>query len=220
MALTPAPTGMTYDNLVKTLNQYVERGGDADESYQYQLPYLINRAERSLADKLKIQGYRDVLTSTIPSAEATVKKPEGWRNTVSINIGTGPDHNDRKNLRARSYEYIRALYPNDTRGGTPIFYADYSQTHWIVGPIPNDNFPFEAIVYRLPDLLGESNPQNYLTEYVPNMLLYECLKALEPFIKNDSRASLWKQLSDDEFSNVNAQDLAKASDRAQLRSSS
>jgi hypothetical protein len=220
MALTPAPTGMSYDNLVKTLSQYVERGGDADESYQYQLPHIINRAERSIADKLKIQGYRYVLTSSIPSAQATVQKPDGWRNTVSINIGTGPDKNNRQTLRARSYEYIRSLYPNDNFAGTPIFYADYSQTHWLVGPIPNDDFPFEAVVYRLPDLLGEANQQNYLTEFVPNMLLYECLKALEPFIKNDSRMGLWKQLSDDEFGSINAQDLAKASDRAQIRASS
>jgi hypothetical protein len=52
------------------------------------------------------------------------------------------------------------------------------------------------------------------------MLLYECLKALEPFIKNDARIMVWKQLADDEFNNVNMQDMAKVSDRAQQRASS
>jgi hypothetical protein len=211
---------MTYQNLITTLRQYVERGGGEDETVNYQMPYIVNRAERSLADKLKIQGYRDVLTSKIHSSKPTIPKPEGWRNTVSINIGTGYDHNERVTLRARGYEYLRALYPNDNHKGQPKFYADYSQTHWIVGPVPTNDYPFEAIVYRLPDLLGETNQQNYLTQFTPNMLLYECLKALEPFIKNDSRMGLWKSMADDEFNNINMQDVAKASDRAQSRSSS
>lgn len=220
MAMPLAPTGMNYTNLVKTLRQYTERGGGSDATVDYQLPFIINRAERSLADKLKIQGYRYVLTSTLPAATPAIQKPEGWRNTVSINVGLGPEKSQRRTLRARGYEYIRALYPDDTATGSPEFYCDYSQTHWLVGPVPNDSYPFEAIVYRLPDLLGETNQQNYLTQFVPNMLLYECLKAFEPFIKNDSRMMTWKLLADDEFKAVNGQDMAKATDRAQYRSSS
>jgi hypothetical protein len=220
MALTPAPTGMSYDNLVITLQQYLERGGGTDTTVDYQMPLIINRAERSLADKLKIQGYRYVLTSEVQQAQPVVTKPDGWRNTVSLNIGVGPQKNQRRTLRARSYVYIRSLYPDDTRLDAPVFYADYDQDHWLVGPCPDNDYPFEGIVYRLPDLLGESNQQNYLTKFVPNMLLYECLKALEPFIRNDSRIAIWKQLSDDEFNSASAQDAAKASDRAQIRNSS
>jgi hypothetical protein len=211
---------MTYTNLLKTLQQYIERGGSSDETVDYQMPYIINRAERSLADKLKIQGYRYVLVSRVKSAVPVVAKPEGWRNTVSINIGVGPDMNERRTLRARSYEYLRAMYPDDTKMGSPKLYADYDQKHWLVAPVPSNDHPFEALVYRLPDLLGESNQQNYLTQFTPNMLLYECLKALEPFIKNDARIMVWKQLADDEFNNVNMQDMAKVSDRAQQRASS
>jgi hypothetical protein len=220
MATPPAPTGMTYDNLIKTLQQYTERGGSNDPTVDYQMPFIVNRVERSLADKLKVQGYRFVLTSKVSASSPVVAKPEGWRNTVSINIGTGPEKNERRTLRSRSYEYIRAIYPNDAIKDTPVFYTDYDQNHWIVGPTPDDVYPFEALVYRLPDLLGQSNQQNYLTQFVPNMLLYECLKALEPFLKNEARMGLWKSMADDEFAAVNAQDMAKVTDRAQQRASS
>jgi hypothetical protein len=220
MATTPAPTGMTYDNLIKTLQQYIERGGGIDVTVDYQMPFIVNRAERSLADKLKIQGYRYVLTSKVSTAQPVVEKPEGWRNTVSINIGIGPDKNSRRTLRSRSYEYIRSIYPDDTKVDAPVFYSDYDQNHWLVGPVPDRDYPFEAIVYRLPDLLGSANQQNYLTHFVPNMLLYECLKALEPFVRNDARMGLWKSMADDEFNAVNAQDVAKVTDRAQMRASS
>jgi hypothetical protein len=220
MAVPLAPTGMTFNSLVQDIKDYLSRGNTQDETVRRQIPYVINRAERSLADKLKIQGYRYVLTSKFSTANAVVAKPDGWRNTVSINFGLGAQGNNRRTLRARSYEYIRGVYPNDTALDAPVFYTDYDQNHWFVGPTPDNDYPFEAIVYRLPDLLGESNQQNYLTQYVPAMLLYECLKAMSPFVRNDDRMPLWKSMADDEFANVNTQDIMKASDRAQIRSTS
>jgi hypothetical protein len=215
-----APTGMTYDSLVQDLKDYVERGQAGDTTVRRQIPYLINRAERSCADKLKIQGYRYVLTGTMEAAQNVIAKPDGWRNTVSINFGLGSEGNTRRTLRARSYEYVRAIYPDDSNLDAPVFYADYDQQHWIVGPTPDDDYPFEANVYRLPDLLGEANQQNYLTQFTPALLLYECLKAMEPFIRNDARLAVWKGLADDEINNVNTQDLMKVSDRAQIRMTS
>jgi hypothetical protein len=220
MAVTLAPTGMTFTSLVQDIKDFLQRGSVQDSTVLRQIPYTINRAERSIADKLKIQGYRYVLTSKMATGNAVIAKPDGWRNTVSINFGLGAQGNNRRTLRARSYEYIRGVYPNDTAYDAPVFYTDYDQNHWFVGPTPDSDYPFEAIVYRLPDLLGEGNQQNYLTQYLPNMLLYECLKAMEPFVRNDSRMPLWKSMADDEFKNANMQDIAKITDRAQMRSTS
>lgn len=214
---TLAPTGMTFDSLIQDLKDYLERGSLNDEKVIRQLPRIVNRAERSIADRLKIQGYQYVLTSATTPGDPVIAKPDGWRNTISFNIGTGVDGNTRKTLRTRSYEYLRTVYPNDTQVGTPEFYADYQQTHWIVAPSPQLAFPFEAVIWRLPDLLGQSNQQNYLTQYAPNLLLYSCLTALEPFVRNDNRMALWKTMCEDEFKSVSAQDLIKVSDRAQVR---
>lgn len=213
-------TSMTFDNLVTTLKQYVERGSVSDETVDYQLPFIINRAERSCADRLKIQGYRFVLTSTMKIGQPVIAKPEGWRNTVSFNIGTGPNLDKRKTLRIRSYEYLRMRYPQSSMLDEPALYADYDQNHWIVGASPNQKFPFEAIVYRLPDLLCQANQTNYLTEFVPNFFLYGCLIGLEPFLKNDSRINTWKGLYDLEFNNITAQDILKMTDRGLRRNTS
>jgi hypothetical protein len=211
---------MTYNSLVQDIKDYLERGNLNDEKVIRQIPRIINNAERSLADRLKIQGYRYVLTSATTTGNPVIAKPDNWRNTVSINIGTGSGSNTRRTLRTRSYEYLRSCYPNDTQLGLPQFYADYDQNHWIIAPSPQTNYPFEAIVYRLPDLLGETNQQNYLTQYTPNLLLYSCLTAMEPFLRNDSRMPLWKSMREDEFNSVNTQDLMKMSDRAQIRTTS
>jgi hypothetical protein len=213
------PTGMTYSSLLQNLRDYTEAGSTSNASFTRTAPQLINNAERSLADRLKIQGYRDVMTGTLAQQNNVLAKPEGWRNTVTFTIGTGASLNYRRILRMRSYEYIRALAPNDQIYGEPQWYCDYDYNHWLLAPTPAEAYPFEIIVYRLPDLLSESNQTNYLTQYVPNMLLFQCLVNMEPFLRNDPRIATWKLLLEEEFKAVNAQEIAKIVDRAQTRSS-
>jgi len=211
------PTGMTFDSLKEDLVSYTQRGGASDIQAVRQFPRIINRSERSIADKMKILGVQYVLVSKVLEANPVVPKPDGWRNTISINVGLGPENNTRRTLRARSYEYIRALYPNDTKGDAPRFYADYDQNHWLFGPAPDNDYPFEALVWRLPDLLSASNQRNYLTNFYPNLLLYSCLVACEPYLRNDSRMGLWKTMLADEFQGVTAQDMQRTIDRGQTR---
>ncbi len=220
MALGPSPTAMTYSSLVQSIKNYTEKGSDDDVTTLQELPGIINRAERSIADRLKIQGYRDVLTGTMTAQQPVITKPDGWRNTVSFNFGRSDSGNRRQTLRNRSYEYLRAVYPNDSSLDAPVLYSDYDQEHWIVAPTPDQDYPFEAVVYRLPSLLSTSNQQNYLTEFVPNLLLYSCLVAMEPFLKNDNRMATWQQLLADEYGAVTQQDMMKMLDRALRRTTS
>lgn len=220
MAVPTTPTAMTYDSLIASLKRYTEKGSDTDETTLEELPRIVNRSERSIADRLKIQGYRTVITSAFQVAQPVITKPEGWRNTVSINFGISNNGNVRKTLRLRSYETLRAYYPNDSQLNAPAYYADYDQEHWIVAPTPDQAYPFEATIYRLPDLLSTSNQQNYLTQFVPNLMLYSCLVALEPFLKNDQRMDVWKGLLADEYGAVTQQDMMKMLDRALRRTTS
>jgi hypothetical protein len=212
-------TGMTFNSLQQSLKDYVERGSTSDRSFLRELPQIINRNERSLANRLKIQGYRDVLTGTMTANSWVVPKPDGWRNTVTFTIGGGEDFEQRTGLRPRSYEYMQLIAPDRTATDLPKWYTDYNLMNWFVAPTPDRAYPFEAIIYRLPSLLSDDNQQNYLTQYLPNALLYSCLLALEPFLKNDPRLLVWKQLFADELASIDAEEIAKIVDRGQTRTS-
>ena len=211
------PTGMTFNSLSQSLDDYVERGSASDTEYLRQRPQIINNAERSLADRLKIQGYRDVMTGALTAEVQSVAKPSGWRNTATFSIGTGTNNRTYKVLRARSYEYLRAAYPDPLSFDTPSWYTDYDFNHWFVAPCPDQAYPFQIIVYRLPPLLSDSNQVNYLTQYTPNLLLFECLTNMEPFLRNDPRMQMWKDMRDEELSSINAQEIQKIVDRGQTR---
>jgi hypothetical protein len=208
---------MTYDSLVQDIKDYLERGDENDVTVLRQIPHVINNSERTLADKLKITGYLASYVSEMNISENRIAKPQNWRSTASINFGSGPDFNKRTILRERSYEYMRAIFPNDQALNAPQFYCDYDLEHWLVLPTPSDEYPFEAMCYILPLLLDDHNQQNYLTKYAPFLLLYTCLAGMEPFLRNDSRIETWKTLADDNFQAINAEDVKRMVDRGQMR---
>ena len=209
---------MTYDSLVQDIKDYLERGDASDETVLRQIPRVIANTQRSLADRLKIQGVLLSLTSVMQTGVNVIPKPEGWRTTVSINYGSGASMNSRKTLRPRAYEYLRAVYPVDTDLGSPEFYCDYNLENWLVSPTPSRDFPFEAMIYSLPDLLSSANQQNYLTKYAPFLLLYSCLAGMSPMIKQDERLPMWKSEAEAQFNAINQEDLKRMVDRGQLRS--
>lgn len=215
--LQAGPTGMTYTSLFDDLRRYAERGGALDEDVEIQIPRIINNTERDLADELKILGYLEPYKSKMSAGQPRIAKPQNWRSTVSVNFGTGVEMRRRKQLRLRAQEYIRALYPDDSQLGEPKYIADYTNNVWLVKPTPNDNFPFEAIVWRLPNLLSKSNETNYLTELAPNLVLYRSLQGLAIYLKDPASASYWKTFADERKAAITGQDMKRLTDRAQVR---
>lgn len=212
-------TGMTFTELQSDVRNYLERGYSAvlDPIVFEQIPRLITLAERRITADLKLQGFIVAVNSTMQNGVAVYPKPDRWRETVSINFGTGAQNNTRKPVFARSYEYVRNYWPNDTQTGEPKFYADYDYKHWIIAPTPDDDYPFEVVYYELPALLSDENQTNWLTEYAPQLLLYGTLLEATPFLKNDERIAVWQGFYDRSLAALGQEDIKKVTDRATVR---
>jgi len=213
------PQAMTFTSLKDDVRSYLERGASAatDPLVYAQIPKLINLAERRIARDLKIQGFQTVVTSTMQASVAVVPKPDRWRETISINIGTGTTNNVRTEVFGRSYEYCRAYWPNQTETETPVFYADYDYKHWLFSPTPNFAYPMEIVYYELPALLDDSTQTNWLTEYAPNLLLYGTLLEATPYLKNDERIPTWMNFYQMAASSISQEDDKKIIDRGSAR---
>ena len=212
-------TAMTYSSLLNDLRNYLERGATlaTDPSVYIQLPSLIGLAERRLARELKIQGTVTVVSSTMTTGEPTYPKPDRWRETVSIRVGTGAGYNVTQEVYPRAYEYMRQYWPNQTLTGTPRFYADYDYSHWFFAPTPNAPFPYELIYYELPPLLGDDVQTNWFTEYAPNALLYASLMEAAPFLKNEEIIPIWQGFYDRSVAALNGEDIRQIADRGIIR---
>lgn len=212
-------TTMTFETLKEDVRRYLERGATyaSDPVVYEQIPRLINLAERRIARELKIQGFIAVVSDTMTVGQSVYPKPDRWRDTVSINIGTGDNLANRTSLYARDYEYCRSYWPNESQTDTPQFYSDYNYDNWLVAPTPDQEYPFEVLYYELPPLLDDSIQTNWLTEYAPQLLLYGTLLEATPFLKNDDRIATWQQYYDRAAAMLNGEDLAKILDRAAVR---
>jgi hypothetical protein len=211
------PAAMTFTSLQSDIRNYLERGGSTDPIVFDQIPRLITLAERRVSRELKIQGFQTVVTTTMQSGVAVYPKPDRWRETISINIGTGTGNNTRTAIFIRAYEYIRNYWPDDTATATPEFYADYNYSNWIFAPTPDVDYPMEILYYELPPLLDETTQTNWLTEFAPNVLLYASLVEATPFVKDDQRVQLWQGYYDRAMSALNGEDLQKILDRSAAR---
>jgi len=211
------PASMTFTSLQSDIRNYLERGGATDPIVYEQIPRLITLAERRIARELKIQGFQTVVNSVMQAGVAVYPKPDRWRDTISINYGTGTGNNTHTPIFPRAYEYIRSYWPNETTRGGPQFYADYDYKHWIFAPTPDANYPLEVLYYELPPLLDDTNQTNWLTEFAPNLLLYGSLVEATPFIKDDQRVELWQSYYDRSLAALNGEDLQKIVDRSTNR---
>lgn len=203
---------MTFNTLQEDLRSYLERGftADSDPAVYTQIPRLITMAERKIATGLKLQGFLQYVNTTLPAGVATYAKPDRWRDTVSIRAGGKP-------LFARSYEYLRNYWPDDTVRDTPEFYADYDYGHWLIAPTPVADVAAEIAYYEFPRPLDDDNQTNWLTAFAPSLLLYASLLEATQFLKNDERIVTWQNAYNDAAQSLLKEDSGKVLDRASTR---
>ena len=210
------PIAQTFTGLQADLRRYLERGWTAasDPDLFTQLPKLINLGEQRIARELKIQGFQNVVTASFTASVAVYAKPDRWKETISINFGTGTGNNTRNPIYPRAYEFLRAYWPDDTSTGTPEMYADYDYEHFIVAPTPASAYPFEMLYWQLLPPLDSTNETNWLTEFAPDLLLYAALLEAAPFLKNIEAAQGWQGWYDRAASAYNGEDMQKMLDRS------
>jgi hypothetical protein len=206
---------MTRDSLLGDLRRYLERGftAESDPAVFEQLPHLITLAERRIARELKIQGFIRPIQTTLQVGEPVLQKPDRWRDTVSMTVNGKP-------IFPRSYEYLRSYWPDPALLGEPRFYADYDYQHWLLAPTPNTTANLEVLIYQQPQLLGDDVQVNWITEFLPDMLLYAALLEATPFLKNDQRIATWQTFYDRAAAAVSGEDLKRIMDRSANRSES
>ncbi len=214
-------TALTFTSLQEDLRKYLERGTVNDPTVYTQLPRLINNAEREMAQKLKILGFKIFYNQDLVAGQSVYEKPDRWRTTESMWFGTGATPGvvgqKRNPLFARGYEYCRVYWPDPSLRDIPRFYSDYDYFHWLIVPTPVAAYPWELGIYEMPALLDDVNQTNWTTDFAPTTLLYRCLLECEPFLKDDERIPVWKANYEESASLLNGQDLQRLIDNQTAR---
>jgi hypothetical protein len=209
MAITPSWV-MTYDSLTSTVLQYLER---RDAAVVEAIPTFITLCEFEIAQYIKTLGQMEVVDANMNIGNPVIAKPARWRKTVSMTLSNA---GSKQPILLRKLEYLNAYAQDVTATGIPLYYADYDFEHWIVAPTPNQAYAFEALCYTRLQPLSSAYQTNWLTQNAPNAMLFGTLKQTAPFLKNDARLALWKQMFDEALAALKTEDTLRVADRSAI----
>ena len=209
MATTPSWV-MTYDSLTSTVLQYLERSYAAVVDA---IPTFITMCEFEIAQNIKTLGQMEVVDSNMTINNPVIAKPARWRKTTSMTLSVS---GQKQPMLVRKLEYLNTYAQDVTATGVPLYYADYDYDHWLVAPTPNVAYAFEALCYTRLEPLSSSNQTNWLTINAPNAMLFGTLKQTAPFLKNDARLAVWKQMFDEALAALKTEDTLRVADRSAI----
>lgn len=213
----PTPV-MTFSSLFTDVQSYLNR--ETDTQLTSQIPQFIALGEFRCAREMKTLGFKRVYAGNFATNSSVMSKPANWRETISFNFGTGSGGNTFNQMWPRSYEFCRSYWPNPTVTDAtqpPRFYADYDYNHWLIVPTPVSGIPFEVSIYEKPPPLSTENQTNWLTEYVPDMILYASLLESEPWVKNFELIQAWQANFDRALAALMGEDKKRRSDASLKR---
>ena len=216
---------MTYTSLKEDVRLVIERGSATyDTSVSDYIPKAINLTERRIARELKIQGFQTYAVFMMTPSLGVYQKPNLWRETISVNVGTNlasaTTFNERVMLRELSYEAATVYWPNRTTTATPKYYSDYGYSSLLITPTPAVANPCELAYWGLPPQLDDTMQTNYLTEFAPNALFHGTLDEMFSFLRNDADKAKWKAEYDRDMAALSGEDLQKIIDRNYKRQTS
>jgi hypothetical protein len=197
---------LTYDNLVNTVKQYLER---SDASVVERIPTFITLAEFEIAQQVKTLGQIQVVQANMNLGNPIIPKPARWRKTVSMTLNNGTQ---KSPVFLRKFEYLQS-YNNEGSTGVPIYYGDYDYDHWLVAPTPDDDYQFEVLYYERLAPLSTENQTNWITNNAPKAMLFGTLLQAVIYLKDDQRL-IFQQKYDMAMAALKAEDVTRIGDRS------
>lgn len=197
---------LTYDSLVDTIKQYLER---SDASVVQRIPTFITLAEFEIAQQIKTLGQIQVVQANMNTGNPIIPKPARWRKTVSMTVNNGTE---KSPVFLRKFEYLQS-YNNEGSTGLPIYYGDYDYDHWLVAPTPDDDYQFEVLYYERLAPLSTDNQTNWITNNAPNAMIFGTLLQAVIYLKDDQR-QIFQQKYDMAMAALKAEDVTRIGDRS------
>lgn len=174
---------MSYHRLVADIVRYAEDNGD---KFMEAMPTIISNGLRTLSRTLSLELYnRDTvfaLTPDMPVIEFDSINDKPKPVVVDYLVTAGGDFIER-----RSMAYLRAHGGR----GMPKYFADISDKAIMICPTPVSSVVVTMTYLTLPDL-SPTEPANWYTENVYDLLFNTCMGEAERFLLAPEEAAIYE----------------------------
>lgn len=207
-----------YTQLLADVQSWLNR---TDADVIANIPAFINLAEIRICRECENIGLVQYVISDpvlngggfIPGTNV-IPKPTGWRKPLSFTTFSNGSINP---VNLRDINVLELYWPNESLTGLPLYYADCDVNYIKVAPTPDQAYSFKLGYLQYPTPLSANNLNNWLTDYIYDILLYGSLIASMPYIKTDERLPMWEASYNRGIESLNRQDKTRIVDKASNR---
>ena len=177
----------TYAELTANLQAWLE---DDDAEFTGSIDEVINLGEMRLWKDLDLSIFTSEDTASTATSTETLTKPTTDTELVTWQSLYYDSAGERTYLELRSTDFVR---DHQVIGATapPKYYAEQSETDWLLSPIPDGTYVVNARGVTRPTRLSVGNPTTWLSLHQDDMLFKACLAEAEGFLKADDRVEMW-----------------------------
>lgn len=170
-----------------------------DTDYPNIFPAMIQQAELRIYRELDFLTTIEAQTATCAASSRNIAIPDTIIIVREVNVitpatSTVPDNGKRNPLRRVSLAYMNAAWPSPaTNTGVPTIYTLLDNVNARFAPTPDQTYTAEFIGTFRPDLLAADNPNTYISDNMPDLLLAATLKFIFQYQQESDMAQLWEQ---------------------------
>lgn len=212
---------ITYDDIKELVIGALNR---TDPRVDDQINTFVMLGQRRICRELNITGFQKFFNDVLIPTQSTLTKPFDWLITFSFGIYFNKPYqtefNNYKRLKKRIWTYCAEWNQNNTDYGLPTQYSDMEYSNWRLAITPDQAYPVTIGYYQIPDLLSETNQQNFLTRYNPDSIYYASVMEANYFLQNYQEGDKWKERFVEAMDSMKRQDnrlLGDIGDSALIR---
>lgn len=176
-----------YSSLVTSVQNYLARSDLAAD-----VPGFIQNWEERFYRAPRNHGrwMESALSATVASSVIAV--PSDYLNLKMAYVDGSPS----SRLEQVSVELMYGRYPRGSWTDTPVWIAR-NGANFVFGPEPDDTYTIKGIYWAKPTVMrsfaGDA-AAHWIIVNAPDLALYGALLEAEPFLKNDSRLTIWNSM--------------------------
>ena len=169
---------MNYTQLVNEIQSYTENQFETAD-----INTFIEQAEQRIYNTVQIPAIRKNMTGVTTAGNKYLTCPPDWLATFSLAVidnVTG----EYTYLLNKDVNFIRSSYPSPNDTGKPIYYAQFDQDTFIMGPTPDADYDVELHFYHYPESIVTAG-NTWLGDNFDSALLYGALLEAYTYMKGE-----------------------------------
>ena len=141
----------TYTTLKTAIKDYT----DNDEAgFVRNLPLFIEMTEERILKNVQLSVFQRNAAGVMSSGNEFLKAPSDFLAPFSLSATVG---SKKVFLLFKDLDFVQTYTPNPATTGEPIYYAQFDEENFIIGPTPNGDYVVELAYFYRPTSITKSS---------------------------------------------------------------